>query len=383
MRKTSITAFAAVAVATILAGCGKATDSRAGSGEYTLVPSGTVSLPLDSATTQEAFMLEHTPDGRLAFYSRMTNSLCVYDLDSAALVRKIEYDRQGPDAINSVEGFHYGAPDSVWLYQVRAKHELIRTDTAGRILDRVEYPFDPAATYAMRPEVFTSAPYMVVGDDHYLFGFCSFRGAEESQTPLAGSVLNTATGKKTVGIPYPESYTSVPGFRDRFSLLMSPSYTLAPDGKIVVSFAASDSLFVFDSLTSRPTRHLATITEPMEITPAPEGASYEEAASHAMSQPSMANIIHDPANRLYYRLVALPLADFDPSKGYEQILGRPWAVVILDENLDKVGESPLPAAQYMPNQAFVHNGALYLQTLSPDDDFMTFATFTPTTAKER
>ena len=104
----------AVAATTLLAGCGSgAGDSREGSSEYTLISESTVSLPLDSATSQEAYMLEHTADGRLMFYSRKTNSLCIYDLDSGKLIDKIEYYSQGPNAINSVEGFHYSAPDSV------------------------------------------------------------------------------------------------------------------------------------------------------------------------------------------------------------------------------------------------------------------------------
>ena len=371
----------AVAATTLLAGCGSgAGDSREGSSEYTLISESTVSLPLDSATSQEAYMLEHTADGRLMFYSRKTNSLCIYDLDSAKLIDKIEYYSQGPNAINSVEGCQYGAPDSVWLYSVRANHELIRTDTAGNILERFDYPFDPTASYAMRPEPYTSAPYKVSGPNHYLFGSCSFRDANPSQQPFAGSIFNVATGQLSVGIPYPESYTNVPQFIERFSGMLSPSYTVAPDGKIVVSFAASDSLFIFDSLTSMPTHRLATITEPLEITPAPDGASTLDAMTHLIKQPTMANILYDPENKLYYRLVALPMADFDPSKGYDELLRRPWTVVILDENFNKVGESPLPAASYIPQQAFVHNGALFLQTLSPDDDFMTFSTFTPAAA---
>lgn len=88
-----------------------------------------------------------------------------------------------------------------------------------------------------------------------------------------------------------------------------------------------------------------------------------------------AGIIYDKYRHFYYRLVLLPLEDYDLNDAKTQ--QKQLAVMILDESFRVVGEFELPKDTYKYRNLFVSREGLHVNALSEDDDFLRFVTLVP------
>ena len=86
-------------------------------------------------------------------------------------------------------------------------------------------------------------------------------------------------------------------------------------------------------------------------------------------------MFYDAENDVYYRLLRLPLESYDKDDLRIEIRRKPIAVIILDGELNKIGETVLPQDSYNPSNTFVTSAGLHVNVESQDDDLMKFRVF--------
>ena len=98
--------------------------------------------------------------------------------------------------------------------------------------------------------------------------------------------------------------------------------------------------------------------------------------------PSYRNILHDKYRKVYYRF-AFPETELEENLNYMQILHngkKEFSIIILDEDLNIVGETKFPSFTYVPHICFIREDGLYISAshfMREDysDDWLRFQKF--------
>ena len=79
---------------------------------------------------------------------------------------------------------------------------------------------------------------------------------------------------------------------------------------------------------------------------------------------SYQNILYDKYRKVYYRF-AYPETELESNLNYMQILHngkKEFSIIILDEDLNIIGETKFPPFTYVPHICFIREDGLYIST---------------------
>lgn len=335
-----------------------------------------LSLPLDSTTTQETSYLQLIGDSILSFFNPPMYEICLYDLSKREPIYKVRLRREGPDAVSGITGYCFQSSDSIWLYASWGK-VLYLINNEGKIKNKInigtllDIPGDE--NLSVTPYPTSSTPYAIINGKHVLQGMG--RTLDKSKEPGATIIYDLTSNTIQTANKYPDIYGDKSRLYDNWDVFayLQTNYTFSPDGNIVTSFPASDSIYVYNPDTRLRKSFFAGYSRPTgihpEVTGDPENSQLDYLRKYAYS-----NILYDKYAKLYYRFIRLPYEPETDNLDIE-ITKKPIAVIILDENFNIVGESELPIARYYPMHSFVDSEGLHINVVSEDDDYMTFKTF--------
>lgn len=333
-------------------------------------------IPLDSVTTQIAADMHMINDSTLAFFNMPSRDICVVNLNTMT-TEKVKIQKDGPNAIPMVDAFCYVSPDSIWLYEAWGKRMTL-INSQGEVRNKLQLPKTnkdgSLPQYAVSPYATTATPYLVKGQTHILQGMGGI--AEEGQLFGVTAIYDSEKDSLITGNPYPEVYGDLKDMVNNWSTFgyRQTTYTLSPDGGIVTSFPASDSLYVFYPEEGKRLAYFAGYSEPTNIKPMkltrPEAGSIQYLENF-----NYGSIIYDRTEDVYYRLLRLPRKEYDPEKLRDEESKKPNAVIIFDGNFNIIGETILPDDTYYPLNTLVNSDGLHIQVESDDDDFLKFRVF--------
>lgn len=228
--------------------------------------------------------------------------------------------------------------------------------------------------FSVLPYATTTAPYTVKGNMHILQGMCGMSSA--GQTPGVTAVYDVFGDTLITGNPYPKVYGKANELIKKWSVFgyLHAPYTLSPDGGIVTSFAASDSLYVYYPDTGERVAYFAGYLKPTNIKPG-NIKDRDSESIHFLTHYNYGGILYDNNENLYYRIIRLPKKDFDYDKLNEEVANKTCAIIILDSDFNVIGETILPEDTYYPMHSFANSDGLHIRTLSDDDDFLKFRVF--------
>lgn len=338
-----------------------------------------LALPMDSTMAQSSNYMQLINDSTLAFLNSPTSEICVLSLKDQICNNKITIHQEGPDAVNGVNGFYIANPeenDSIWLYASWGQR-VYRINSNGNLLESFVVPHtdtNSSGKYSVSPYPLTTSAYIVRNGLHYLQGMNGM--LREGLDPGASLIFNAVTGKVTTGSPYPAVYgkkEEIGNIWDTFAYRQTSSY-VTPQGEVITSFPASDSLYVWTPTTDVTLAYLADYSERPDIVPQ-MGVDRDELFKNYIKSFQYGAIFYDSENKLYYRLFH-EAGEIDANDLAGSATRKPMGIIILDKNFEKVGECMLPLGEYYPVNAFVAAGILYVNILSDDDDFMKFKAFT-------
>lgn len=351
--------------------------------DYSLIVKADKCFNLDSETVQTTEYLQLFKSGEeiiFSFVNEYDNSIVLYDYATGENMRKIKFEREGANGINSVTSYLIINEDSIYLYD-RTTHLLSLANDRSIVKDKKRINivrclkgdsiFAPSELFPR-----TNSPILKIGDELLLSGtlFYEFEGENDSNRPVM-AFYNLQKNTIRYSDSYPSMYHSGNwggSFTYRF-----PYYTLSPNNELVISFAADHNIRVHHVDSLQYHEFYAGTKEDIVIEPVEKSLDFEHFSpeadrDHYVHSLNYGCIHYDSYREVYYRLAGHPDSSIDPKEG---VLRKPMSVTILDKNFQIVGETMLPQELYLLNQCFVGPDGFHIQVESEDDDIMRFKTF--------
>lgn len=351
--------------------------------DYSLIVKADKCFNLDSETVQTTEYLQLFKSGEeiiFSFVNEYDNSIVLYDYATGENMRKIKFEREGANGINSVTSYLIINEDSIYLYD-RTTHLLSLANDRSIVKDKKRINivrclkgdsiFAPSELFPR-----TNSPILKIGDELLLSGtlFYEFEGENDSNR-LVMAFYNLQKNTIRYSDSYPSMYHSGNwggSFTYRF-----PYYTLSPNNELVISFAADHNIRVHHVDSLQYHEFYAGTKEDIVIEPVEKSLDFEHFSpeadrDHYVHSLNYGCIHYDSYREVYYRLAGHPDSSIDPKEG---VLRKPMSVTILDKNFQIVGETMLPQELYLLNQCFVGPDGFHIQVESEDDDIMRFKTF--------
>ena len=351
--------------------------------DYSLIVKADKCFNLDSETVQTTEYLQLFKSGEeiiFSFVNEYDNSIVLYDYATGENMRKIKFEREGANGINSVTSYLIINEDSIYLYD-RTTHLLSLANDRSIVKDKQRINivrclkgdsiFAPSELFPR-----TNSPILKIGDELLLSGtlFYEFEGENDSNRPVM-AFYNLQKNTIRYSDSYPSMYHSGNwggSFTYRF-----PYYTLSPNNELVISFAADHNIRVHHVDSLQYHEFYAGTKEDIVIEPVEKSLDFEHFSpeadrDHYVHSLNYGCIHYDSYREVYYRLAGHPDSSIDPKEG---VLRKPMSVTILDKNFQIVGETMLPQELYLLNQCFVGPDGFHIQVESEDDDIMRFKTF--------
>lgn len=302
-----------------------------------------------------------------------SNAFYFYDKDSRELAFKMEPDREGPNGVGRILGCYIQDWDSVYLSSLH-EPEIIRVNRDCHIQKRISYEKTSDGTRLYECPFCNFNQPVLNGRDLYIYSTPN-RLIEKD---YVSAVVNLDT-KEIRALPfvYPD-YAGSSVKLKRYG--MEGNFSRSFDGeKFVYSFVYDESLFVANIAHDTVRKVLAKsdyisqVQLPDELT-----AQAIDFCQNAL----YGKLVYDPYRELYYR-IAYPSTTIEKGVRPMELIeyGRKnFSIIILDKELNKVGETLLPDYTYNSNLLLILPDGLYLSDshyMNPDfsDDWLSFQRF--------
>lgn len=351
------------------------TDKKPDPDKYSLQATETLlSFPLDEETKIYIFHL-HTytdPNGEeyLVFQNRTDPQLLFYNIQTQRLYKKITCDRQGPDAVQRFSGFSIKDMNEIYLVHSYTEGMSV-IDGEGKPLHVYENKTKEGVTVKIDGGS-TSVPINLINDKLYIPLSLNREYGEEVK--FQKSNLCATFDLKTQELKLlPLTHLAI-SEREGEDLIVL-YYSRCTNGKqFVYSFEDSEDLFVTDlehTTLKRirvKSKYLPDLKfKSQEVTMAgPTNCIHVET-------PHYGAIFHDPYRKVYY-WIAYPKAKIEKGINCLELRmfgGKNFSIIVLNEDLEIIGETLMPDYIYNPELCFVRKDGFYISEshiLNPNFD---------------
>ena len=332
---------------------------------------------LDDYTVQNCYCLQYIPrNDWFCFSNTPDNSITINDFKTGKLIKKIHFSKEGNNGVGSVSSF-YLADTLVYLHH-HWNRKVYITDTTAKVVNKISIDLEKFIAKGITPPSILpqiSSPIQIAKNKLILMGYQIPTEKEiENKENMPSTVLyNFAKQDFELTNGYPLLYQKGAWGNN----LRIVDYTLNDKQEMVVSFPASDSIFVND-LEGNIHSYYAGVPDGNHIKPiyssrSPKYYSQNEELKHYMSNTVYGGIFYDPIQEIYYRFVTLPTEINQDEK--ENPYNKKLQILILDKSYQTVGLIDLPHYVYWTNSIFLSKEGLHIQVPSDNDDIMRFKTF--------
>jgi len=353
---------------------------------------GSKSFLLDDETAPKPYYIQIINDSlegrQLTFLNNYNNSIYFYHYKNSEFIKRITFDKNGPDGIQKPMGYHIKNTDSIYIFSMLSK--VLLTNSKARVLNKISLNGGhdirkPSALWAyIYPEFYveTVTPFIETSKELLLTG--SF-GGNMPDSIIDNFKFTARMDYNLSKINYSHTYPrSLFGNNVNWGegLFKEVFPQLHPDGKrIIYSFPISHDLFIADMNANTydevyaGSNFAGTIKS---IDKKPGRASVELIKSSFVRQDMYAAIIYDKFRKVYYRFLrrAIPNAPKPTSWKEKKI-----AVIIMDKNFNYLGETTLGTERKWHWQnSFVTKEGLnieYIEDNDIDEVNLSFKTFIP------
>ena len=301
----------------------------------------------------------------LTFSNPLSRVILIYNQHSSELVKKIRFDKEGPNGVGS-HIFGYYIKDFNHIYLPSANKPLIYlTDTTGILKNQIDFSQTEDGLMANKAH-YTNLDYtqlVFMGNSLFIPQALNNRLGEKmvEKSPI-GILVDTVSGKTTsfpmnhpYVIPYNQRLEAIGG-----TMVASQIY----DGEnLIVSFNKDERLYKIDTQGQVETflaksRYIPRLRFPK----APD--DFSQLLKKTCEDAEYRNIFYDKYRKVYYRFVSLE-TELEANENYHKILhsGKAdFSIMILDENFKVLGETRFPTFTYVPHICFINKDGLYLST---------------------
>jgi hypothetical protein len=292
----------------------------------------------------------------LVYENKNKPSIQFYNIKEDKLSFEINLNMIGPNGVGVADGFFVKSLDSIYLinttdmrvYHINRKAEVQRVFSF--LKSTQSFPFGSMST----PKITSGSPAI------YYKGrlqMCALPGMgptniETFESGKVNIALDISTGEFELNFGYPEVYKTKKFGNFWGKIFRSKTH----DDRIIYSFGADPNVQVTDYTTTTEYFGGSSYFD----APAP----YKDASQMRMNDVASTmygGIFYDKYRKLYYRIVTGGVEDAPSGlKGSEAYDIKPLAIIILNLNFEKIGETLLPLKAHDPLGVFVGPEGLYL-----------------------
>lgn len=323
-----------------------------------------LTFPLDAETRvpySEVSLYTDENGTDYLIFAQINTDVLIYNVSNGRLVKKIRYEKEGD---NGVPGGVYGCFvkdfDHIYLYNPETT-TLFVTDTTGAIRSTIAY--DQTSLHEPLKGV-DAGGVTLIGDDIYISQGVNYaygeKVIEESRT---GAVIKTSQDAISL---LPMRFPPLVTEKDiHTSAAFGANFDRRYNGSHFVY-----SFFFYDSISWATPDHRTVEAFPaksrylnkVEVLRARSSASFRQIVKQQAEQAKYRNILYDPYREVYYRVAFLEseLEETDNFIDLVRVGGKQFSILILDKDMQVIGETLFPPFTYTPRVAFVREDGLYL-----------------------
>ncbi len=337
-------------------------------------------IPLDDQTPNFSFGLGYL-DGEIPYLFNIQpdrNEIQVYDMGQKELAKTLKFEVEGNQGVGMLRGFHVHTVDSIFLFTSQAG-SIYLTDLEQSYLSKISFESSGYSDPEFSPAYFNSYP-IIRGRNMLAKVLVPANLREMDESSLSDKILSMdmdmTTGEmELTSHKYPSGYLS-DGFR-------IPYYSMAasPD-KIVYSFFADHNLYVAssakDELQAIPAKSQFF---PETFSTLSRTAERIEFLRYLFTTARYENLLFDPYRKVFYRF-CFPAIEVESEEELDQLRNFPkdFSIMILDKDLQVLGETRFKGYKYVTNNVFVAKEGLYMSVNHPDnydneEDFLSFVLY--------
>ncbi|WP_192346308.1 DUF4221 family protein [Algoriphagus sp. Y33] len=367
MKKSYLFSFLLLMALSFLQSCGSGQENITTPQE--LVSDGQlISLQIDSQTSNVSDGLVAFQDENGAWLFNLNfsnNEIQLYNLDSQTLKKRMVFELQGPGGVGFVQGFYVHSMDSIFLFGYPMQN-LHLTDTSAHI--KAKFHYEPPLGYTsafIHNAHFTYKP-VLIGDK--LLVNAKFEGnlreitGEELSSKKFGYSIDLKNSEvDLLPISWPADYNASGAKLLDFSMA-------ATDDRLVYSLVADHNLYVTD-LQGNLLKTVNSKSQFMEESfESFDSTDRFETMKYVLASDRYERILYDEFRGVFYRFV-FPKVDVQNEEEIDQLrrFPRKFAVMILDKELNILGETLMPDTTYYPGNSFVGKEGLYISISHPDN----------------
>ena len=322
--------------------------------------------PIDDETVVPLFNLytfRENDKEYLAFSNDVTRSLLIYDVLSGELVKKIVFDSEGANGIGrDLCAFFIKDFNHIYIPDVY-RNFIYETDTTGVVKRRLDFS---EAVAGFR----TSPAYITNHDEKTLFlkddllcvpqDYNSDTDVTQVSTYIAIDLRN---GKvMSYSMPFPDWVSE----KSRGKTVEIPSsYSCVCNGDdLIYSFAMDNQLYKVNLQSMQVEQKMAKSIFIFELDYTKMPDDFNRILKKTCESAGYGRILYDEYRKVYYR-IAYAETELESGLDYRKILhtGKAeFSIIILDEDLNVLGETKFPAFTYVPHICFIREDGLYIST---------------------
>jgi Domain of unknown function (DUF4221) len=359
----------------LVASCSRIADvtTRRSYTHNLVVSKDKLELIIDDSTSFESNyyqVVENRGVELLLIQSKHKNSIQFYSLESRQRIKELKFPREGSAPIRQIHGFSWINRDSIMVFD-KWRSNGILVDSNGLLINNIVWKSDEKS---FNHASMNRLPNVTLNGKIYIFEFPNI--SLDSEQLFSNDVkfeyvydIKTKKGEY-LDFSWPEIYkgkswgfyhtvpSNVKGKNDFLVYSFGIDHNLQvlkPDGTIETHEARSD---YFDSID--PIRRNED-----------ETVAFLKRGIYAM-------VMYDKYRNVYYRVAGLETKHVLPNGKPKADIHKPYSIIILDENFNKIGETVLePLEQFLIKDWFVCREGLCISSANPlnkeiDESKMTF-----------
>lgn len=319
-----------------------------------------LSFPIDNDTKSPYNVLDFEDKGKkyLSFLNGW-KELLIYDVERECLVKKIIFeDVTGRNNGNEILSYNILDFNTIFL-STGYGNLLCLTDTTARIISKIRY----LETSEGQDLVTTLYPPIILNDGIiYLHQGINLKYGNNSmgKSPL-GVMVDTMLNKIT---STPLYYLDLYSNEELVYATHGNRNWCCYDGKrLIYSYDTKDSLITLDTCFKQQKSYWSQSKFIDKVSSESHfNWNLDQILKRICETPSYGNIIYDKYRNVYYR-IAYPEVEFERNEDFLEVFrsGRKqFSIIILDKDLNVVGETLFPPYTYNPKVIFVDKDGLYI-----------------------
>ncbi|MCZ8070233.1 MAG: DUF4221 family protein [Bacteroidota bacterium] len=332
-----------------------------------------ITFPIDTATNANLSAIAIYPQSQPKFFIThhpSQNVISVFSLNERRLVKKIHVNEDGPSGVgDGIRGMYVHNFDSIFL-MAPLEQRIYLIDSSAFL--RKKYSVANDKGYAIMD--ITNSAY-IQNELLYLSAYPPPLRLSTS-SDFAVLVLNLNTGELTSEFNLTKEYDR--GHWGKHIYFRSRLLYDDENMRQIVSFPNDNYLHVQNHSGSIE-KKFAGSAEINTLKPLDTKYVDDDEKNYKLAarQGSYGSLYYDHWNKLFYRLANNPIKS-EYSSPFDTVLNP--VLIILDENLFKIGEFKLPSNVYRTSYVFITPDGLHIfnvKKYNKDEDFFYFDVFRP------